>query len=190
MASLGLLICFVVLKQNKSKDQPLSLQSENLTLLVGEKTQNFYIVSDENAVIEIFADDTTLFNITGNELTAIKAGKTKIVIMAYLNGDKAKTTFNLTVENESPSFQITPTTNCSINGLILTMTDNTCQFSIIVFDKLNQSFSPEIINISATNGATISREATGFIIVSENNCVATFEYPELELVINLTVVKN
>lgn len=189
MASLGLLTCFVVLKQHKTNSQPLTVQSNDLTILVGESTNNFYTISHENAIIEITADDPSIFSVTNNELYAIKAGRTKVVIIASLNGDKAKTSFILTVENESPYFEITPITNCAINNTELFMTDNACQFSIVVYDKIGQVFTPETINITTTNGAITTREPTCFVLVAETNCAVTFEYPELDLTITINVTK-
>lgn len=181
LASFVLLLCFVVLKDNKTSSSPLTLTSSNITMLVGTSKTDFYEVSNENAIIEISAENEELFKIENNVITAIKAGQTKITIIASLNGDKAKTTFLLTAENETYTHEITAISNCYFENSILYLTDNACQFSVTIFDKIGNVFHPEIINPSANNGAIIQREMTSFLLVSNSGCVITIEYPEINL---------
>ena len=187
--SLTLLICFVVVKNDKISSEPLTLEASDITLTVGEKTKNFFTVSNENAQIEIIADDPTLFSIVDNELVALKPGNTKITISASFDGDKAKTSFILTIENESYTYLVSPIQNCTFSENSLYMSSNACQFSIQLFDKVGIQTAPENINISASNNANIIKEISSFVLISQDDCVVTIDYPNIEFQIVINVVK-
>lgn len=156
---------------------------------VGQEVTNFYVVSDENAEIKIQAQDESIFLIENNKLIALKVGSTTITIFASLDGDRAKTSFLLTIERDGYSFILTPIQNCSFSENILLLTDNACQFSVEIYDKMNALYTPQNMNYSATNNAIITKEVTSFVLVSQENCIITINYPDIEYSVNIQVVK-
>lgn len=187
--SLTLLLFFVFLKDNfLNSNQILTITSSDISLKVGDKVSNFYNVSDENAEVQISAQDESVFIVENDQLLAIKPGSTIITIVANLNGDKANTSFLLTVERDGYSYNITPIQNCTINENNVTLTDHACQISVVVYDKLDNVYFPENLTCSASNNAIIIKEIDSFILVSSEDCKVTISYPDISFEIVLNVV--
>ena len=187
--SLTFLFFFVFLKDNfLNNNQILTITSSDISLKVGDKVSNFYNVSDENAEVQISAQDESVFIVENDQLLAIKPGSTIITIVANLNGDKANTSFLLTVERDGYSYNITPIQNCTINENNVTLTDHACQISVVVYDKLDNVYFPENLTYSASNNAIIIKEIDSFILVSSEDCKVTISYPDISFEIVLNVV--
>lgn len=186
-----LLIFFIFNSQNSnSQNKPLSIYASDVVLTVGESVSNFYILSDEKAIVEITSTNNSIFEVKDKKLTALKTGKAQLTLIATLDKQIAKTSFNLEVIKSDYTFAIETANNCTIEDNNIYMQSTSCQFSIKVYDKNENTYVSKVIEYSATNDAIIVYEMSSFILFTSQNCTVCIKYPEINLEIKINVYVN
>ena len=167
---------------------PLSIEANDITLNEGESSENFYYVSNAKALVEFEAEDDSFFTIEQNVLHAIRAGKTTITLTASKNNKIAKTSFVLTVLTSNYSCQININNGGNIvDGNLYVEENVSCSFSVDLFDKAAQEINSYSVDVSITNGGTIVHELALFTFVTNQNCVITLEFLEIDFSFNINV---
>ena len=167
---------------------PLSIEANDISLNEGERSENFYSVSDSNAVIEYESEDSSIFRIENGVLYAVKAGKTTITLTATKNSIVAKTSFSLTILTSEYSCQICINSGGTFYDGNLYVEENTlCSFSIDLFDKAAQEINNYSVECFITNGGTIIHELTLFDFVTTKDCVISLHFLEIDFSFNINV---
>ena len=179
-----ILLSFFVLKNKQTSNTPLTIYSQDLTLTVGESSA-FYTLSNEKAEVEISSTNDNIFEVDNDKIIAISAGEATITLTATLNGEIARTSFVLTVENLTYSYSIECNTNCQKEGDYIAFTGNACQFSLTVYNKNNTIYTPQTVEISSSNGSYVTKEFNSYVLVSSQDCSVVFNIVEIDFLITV-----
>ena len=191
--SVVLLIVYFVLKplpnENDIAKNRLIISANDITLQTGQSLENFYEISNNNAVITFSSDNEQIYNIEDKTLYALSAGVANITITATLLDQTASTTICVKIMNESYSYHIECIASCEIdNNGNFCMLDNFSQFQVYVYDKLLNVVSATKTSITVNNNSELIYEAPNYTLVAYTNCEITIACEEGSLLETIPVI--
>ena len=188
-----LLIVYFVIKplpnENDIAKNNLVITASDITLQTGQSLENFYEISDNNAVITFSSDNEQIYSIQGKTIFALSAGTTIITITATLLDKTSTTSFTIQILNESYTYRIECIASCEIdNSGTLIMLDNFSQFQIYVYDRLLNAVSATKTLITVNNNSELVYEAPNYTLIAYMNCEITISCEEGSLLETIPVI--
>lgn len=182
-------IFFVILNKDTPAVDNLTVYAMDLTLKKGEKSENFYRVSDVNAVVTFTIEKPNIVEIEDDDIYGVNKGTTSVTIIATNSTQTAQTTISVTVEDVA-SCTIEAKKNCTIaDGVVYASTD-TFQLIIKYFDNLgNQVLNYSFDAQSSTNDLIYQMNSGEiFVFKVSSSCTITLNFDNGKLVFSFDVI--
>jgi hypothetical protein len=188
LSAVLLTVYFVFGKDSKTENK-LSLTSEDIVMTVGDKIEDFYSISEENATIVITIADEAIVNIANDKLIALKAGTTEVTITATYKNKNYSTSFSVQVVKPTYTYSVDIMHGATFSDGTIYQTSQNVQFAIAIKDNHNKNVSYGRIELSKTNpGAIFEKQVSNFLLVNNQNCEITISFLDLDYEITLAVV--
>ena len=186
LLSLSLMIFFFLLPQNSEKNI-LRVYANDLSLLVGEKIENFYTVSMKDTFIKFEIENENVIKIEDDCMYALDAGKTNVTIIAEKDGKQAKTIINVLVFNNDYCYSVITVDNCEFSENTLFCFSNICQFRVEIYDKNNNLMTDYDLSYNCDK-AKITKEFLNYKIEVEEDCQILFTLQDVDFDFLINVV--
>mgnify|MGYP001622852937 CR=1 FL=1 len=188
LISVILLIVFLVIPNNVSDAvKPLTIYSQDYNIIVGDKIENFYDVSKNDAVISFEVEDKNIIKIEGTNLIAENPGHTKIIIKASNVDEYTQTTIEINVYLPDYSLKINPVFNCNYLGNNLYCHGEICQFQIEIFDKNNNVMPDVNLKVECEKGY-LYQEFLNWTLIINEPCKMVIYVLDINYQFNLNVI--
>lgn len=115
LVSIILLLIYFIFKPSYAS---LTFKASNVTLYVGQSVYNFYEISEE-AELTFEVSDNNIIDINSERILALNIGSVSVNILAKIDDQIYKTTFNVTVLNYTYSFKIDAIEGCKYKDNII-----------------------------------------------------------------------
>lgn len=169
LASCILLLTFFIISSN-TNTKPLSIYASNCTMYVDESLSNFYTVTDNGCDLTFDIENDTIVTIDDNIIYAHKPGTTKITIHVSKGEKKAQTSIYVTVYARSYSYIIIPVDGCSYDNNSLILHKEICQFSLNIFNELNNKVEINSIKFDKPEDVVLQENISSILLVARNDC--------------------
>ncbi len=180
------MIFFFLLPQN-SEENILRVYANDLSLLVGEKIENFYTVSKKDTFIKFEIENENVIKIEDDCMYALDAGKTNVTIIAEKDGKQAKTIINVLVFNNDYCYSVITVDNCEFSENTLFCFSNICQFRVEIYDKNNNLMTDYDLSYNCDK-AKITKEFLNYKIEVEEDCQILFTLQDVDFDFLINVV--
>lgn len=182
---IALLLFFVLKNDNTQAKQNLIIEAEDISIFVGDRYDNFYAISDEEANVDFIYEDNGIIKIENNSIIALNRGSVKITIQASTENEFSTKTINVFVYGKDYYFEIVDIVGGYYFDNTLFVTNNNCQFQVILYDYLGSQINNQFFNYFITNGE-INYDMAFMILVKED-CEITIIYPNINFEIHIIV---
>lgn len=187
--AIAILLLFLLLpKDNGDPFEPLNCNADDVVMSVGDIKRDFYTLSDEDATVSFNLDNDGIVEIDDDKIIACRAGVVNVEMVVCLDGQSVSEYFKITVLADDYSLQLTPVSNCSIEGNVLSVSANISQFTIDFIDKEGEIVSDVELSISTTNGASCTQLFGVYRLTAESDCVIIFRAEEYDFEVVYTVI--
>lgn len=192
VASIIILLVFFVFNKDNSEAEykVLRINADNVTLYVGQSLENYFTVSNEDAVITIDVDKDGIVNIDKEKIVALKSGKVNVKLTASYQDTISSDYFSITVLNRDYSFDIRGIENCYYKDSTLYITQNICQFAVDIYDKTGQMLKQPSIKYSCSDSIELQKQLGFYILKADKDGIIEFFEDEINYSFNLKVVCN
>lgn len=147
LVSIILLLIYFIFKPSYAS---LTFKASNVTLYVGQSVYNFYEISKE-AELTFEVSDNNIIDINSERILALNIGSVSVNILAKIDDQIYKTTFNVTVLNYTYSFKITTIDGCEYKDNILYSYSDNNIFNVEILDKDGSKLSNLKYNYNCQN---------------------------------------
>ena len=167
----------------------LTNYTDDISLSVGSKVYDYYELSDKTAELSFELDKYGIIYIDETMIEGLSAGVVNVVMTAKTKNATTKTEFVVRVYENENTIDFIALSNCSFEGDTIIITDNVFQFKIEVRDKLNNKVENVNYNITSNKPSTeIYKEFSSIMIVTNENCILTFIFPDLSVTFSKKVI--
>lgn len=195
LLAIGIVILLVFFAFRDGKDLSLKTNdnltnyTDDISLSVGSKVYDYYELSDKTAELSFELDKYGIIYIDETMIEGLSAGVVNVVMTAKTKNATTKTEFVVRVYENENTIDFIALSNCSFEGDTIIITDNVFQFKIEVRDKLNNKVENVNYNITSNKPSTeIYKEFSSIMIVTNENCILTFIFPDLSVTFSKKVI--
>lgn len=186
----GLTIFFTRQDKTNQTVLPIVISVHDMTMTVGQTTENFMSISNPEAEVE-YVYDENIVAINGNSIKALSAGSCEVKVQAEYHDSKASESFKVTVENNEMTYSVNIITGGNAEGNTLYLQDEICQFTISLYDENNVKIENPTCQFSPQDDESeLYYEMNQFLLIANNDTKIIITYPKYNLNIELKVVVN
>lgn len=186
----GLTIFFTRQDKTNQTVLPIVISVHDMTMTVGQTTENFMSISNPEAEVEYIYDEN-IVAINGNSIKALSAGSCEVQVRAEYHDSKASESFKVTVENNEMTYSVNIITGGNAEGNTLYLQDEICQFTISLYDENNVKIENPTCQFSPQDDESeLYYEMNQFLLIANNDTKIIITYPKYNLNIELKVVVN
>lgn len=177
MASiLMLVVYFVFLKPDSEDEGTFTITCQNMSVLVGEKIEIQYAVSNDDAEVIFEVENKEIASINNSTLTALKPGTTLVFVTATVDDKIAYDSFYLTVSREDCYVEIVAISNCVYQNQTLFVEGDSCQFSLNLYDTFDNLIDNPDCVITTSPNLAITTLPFGYLLSATGNGEITFTF--------------
>lgn len=186
----GLTIFFTRQDKTNQTVLPIVISVHDMTMTVGQTTENFMSISNPEAEVE-YVYDENIVAINGNSIKALSAGSCEVKVQAEYHDSKASESFKVTVENNGMTYSVNIITGGVAKGNTLYLQDEICQFTISLYDENNVKIeNPTCKFLCQDERNELYYEMNQFLLIANSDTKIIITYPKYNLNIELKVVVN
>lgn len=167
----------------------LRVNANDITLYKGDIIENYYFISNKDAMIEIEVDKTGIINIDENRIEALSVGEVNVTINVSLDESVAKDTFKVTVKNYDYSFEFDSLNGCYYKDMLY-VTNDLCYFKFNILDEYGKKMNVTI-DSQVNNDAVLIYEIGVYMLQCQEDCTLIMNAKEInyKVEINVKVIK-
>ena len=190
MLAITVVLLLVFFLTNKNNKNQFYCSASDIEICVGDWVSNFYHVSKPNAQISFSVDKENIIEIDENKIYGLSAGEVEVTLTAILGEEKSVDTFIVKVYNQNYSIEFSAIADCDFEGNTLFAHSNTCQFTISVYDALNQKLSNPKFEMVVNGNATVQKNFYNIMLMPYENCILTFVFSDIGYEATLSIVMS
>ena len=118
----------------------IQVTAHDIEIVKGQKIENFYTVSNENAKVSFDIERADLVQIEGDDITALRQGETNIKIIAQNGDEEDSCTIKVRISADKYA-TISALSNCSISENKIYAQGCACAIKIEFFDNYGEKAS-------------------------------------------------
>ncbi len=166
-----LLIFFIYRNSTSSFDSTIfSLQANNIDMQVGDKKTNYFYLTHKEASLDITTEDKEIIYVDEEKIIGLKPGIANVSIKASLENVTLSTTIVVKVFNDDYLIKFDILEGGYFSDNILCLENETCQFKLKLYDKLNRQVSDANFNILLSGNSVIDYQFGNYIICCKEDC--------------------
>lgn len=187
-------IVFFVPKGRKNTIAPIGKETikiiaNDLEIVKGQKHENFYSVSNKNAVVSFEIEKEDLVQIDGDDITALKQGETNIKIIAKALEEEISCVIRVKISSDKFA-TISAKANCRISDNRVITESFICSIKVSFFDNYGNPATGNYLITNLDSSAVVTKRAGEIFIQTDHSFEFNIEFENGELSLTIQVVFN
>lgn len=173
--------------QGGGRTVSIQVTAHDIEIIKGQKFENFYTVSNKDALITFEIDKAELVEIEGDNITALKQGETNIKIIAEEGNEKDSCTIKVKISADKYA-AISANSNCTILNDIIYTESSVCSIKIEFFDNYGNPINSTYSIICDDATVKFKKRSSEVIIMTDHSVVFSISFDNGEVVQSVQVV--